>query len=141
MQALLDRKPSHVTLVHAGGEELRLIAAELFRAIHRAVRRLEQRFDILSVGREEADADAGGHEQLMSVHMKWFRQRGENFSRDAEDRVGAAGVVEQDREFVAAEALDRVGGANGTLQPRGNLGQQAIADRMSQPVVDQFEMI
>ena len=57
MQALFERQAAAVALVHAGREHLRLIAAELFGAIHRAVGALQQRLDLVAVAGEDADAD------------------------------------------------------------------------------------
>ena len=108
MQALFDRQTANVALVHAGHEELRLIPAELFRSIHRAVGALQQRLHVLSIGGENADADARGDEELVSVDVEGAGQRLQDLPRHAEDGVGAVGVIEQDREFVAAEARDRV---------------------------------
>ena len=54
MQMLFERQPAHVALVHAGGEELRLIAAELLGAIHRRVGALEQRLRVVAVASDSS---------------------------------------------------------------------------------------
>ena len=59
-------------------------------------------------------------------------------------RGGVAGrldVREQDAELVAAEAGDRVGVAQGALQPRGDLLQQQVAHVVPERVVDLLEVV
>src|SRR5438105_3225303 len=70
MQALLDREPADVALIHAGHEELSLISSEFFCAIHRTVRTFQKSLDVFAVSRKDADADARGDEQLVSVDAK-----------------------------------------------------------------------
>ena len=88
MQVLLEREAAHVALVHARGEELRLIAPELFRAVHRRVGALEQRLDVVAVRGEAADADARGDEEIVAVDAERVRQGVEDLARDARHRLG-----------------------------------------------------
>ena len=48
---------------------------------------------------------------------------------------------QQDRELVAAEASDGIGGAQRPLQARPDFGQQLIANLMAERVVDVLEAV
>src|SRR3954451_3421787 len=75
MQTLFERQAAAVALVHAGREHLRLIAAQLLGAVHRAVGASEQRLDVVAIAGEDADADRRRGEQLVTFDADRVRER------------------------------------------------------------------
>jgi hypothetical protein len=138
MKALLQGQAPSIALIHAGREHLRLIASQLLGAIHGAVCRLEQRLHLIAVGWENADADGGSHEQLVSFDPEGTSQRLQNLPGHAGDGLAARCIDEQDGELVASQSRDRVGGADTALEPCRHLRQQAVAEGVAETVVHEF---
>ena len=55
--------------------------------------------------------------------------------------AGAIGLLQQERELVAAQAAGRVLGAQDAHQPLGHEAQQLVTGRMSERVVDGLEVV
>ena len=102
---------------------------------------MEERFDILAVLGVEADADAAGDMDVLILYGIGLITDVEQAARHF---AGGGGLVEagqQNAELIAVPARDRVMGARGEAQARGDFHQQRIADRVAVTAVDVFEAI
>ena len=110
----------------------RYIAASASRSISSAVS---------SPAAAQRDADARGHEALLALDHDRRVERG----GDAVGDAGRDGLVvdarQEDRELVAAEAGDRVAGAQRVAQPLGDDDQQLVAGGVPERVVDDLELV
>jgi hypothetical protein len=88
-----------------------------------------------------SDADARGDRQHPSVDVDRDRHDLADAVGDLGRLPGVADLLEQDRELVAAETADRVGGAQDVLYPAGERDQQPVADGMAEAVVDELEAV
>ena len=109
--------------------------------IHRQLRAADQLAGVASVHRMQRDADAGAQVDGLVVDL----QRLFEGALDAMRRLGGCrriGVRQQQRELVAAQTSRRVGVARAELlQPLGDVAQHAVAEVMTQHVVDQLEAV
>ena len=117
------------------------VLAGFLGLIHRRVGPRHEVFGIARVIRIDRDAATAGQPQILSLELKaHLRNRpcnalGENFQHLVRD------VRHQNREFVAAQAADRVDFPHRALQALGHRHQQAVAGFVAQGVVDLFEAI
>src|SRR5205807_1952521 len=82
----------------------------------------------------------GGGEDLVLADMK----RNAKLVLNALGHAHGVGEVidfKEDREFVAAEPRDRVGGAQRAAQPFADADEEHVAERVAEAVVDDFEAI
>ena len=78
----------------------------------------------------------------MSVDAERLRQRVEDLARDAGHGFRARDLRQEDAELVAADARDRVGGAQRSRAAGAAMSaSSAIAERVSEAVVDELEVI
>ena len=126
---------------HLGGIELVLVAALLLGAVHGGVGVAQQLERVVAVAGIEADADAGGDDELASFYLERLRQGVENFLRHLRHVARIRQVLEQHRELVAAETRHGVALAHAGRQPPGGHPQRAVADVMPQRVVDDLETV
>ena len=78
----------------------------------------------------------------MAADPDRHRHRGDDLLRDLpRSLIVGPQVLEDDREFVAAEPGDGVGGAHAASKARGDLLQQRVADLVAERVVDRLEAV
>lgn len=132
----LDRAVAHDLV-----EQLVARLAALLGPVHRRVGVANQRLRPRVARRGHGDADAGGEKRLGVAEDQWRCHRLAHALGD-HDRVAlAVDVVAENREFVAAEASDRVAGPQDALKSRRHVDQQAVAGVVAQRVVDHLEAV
>jgi len=123
------------------GEELEIVAAQMFGMLHGHVRLADQRRDLTRVVRQQADAHRSADHQFMPVNAQRQTQLGRQPRRyPCEARQVAVGI-EQHGKFVTGQARNGVGFRQGIDQPPGHLLQELIGDFMAEAVIEQFEAI
>jgi hypothetical protein len=90
-----------------GGVEAHAIAPALLRAVHRAVGVGQQRLAVGAIARIDRDTDARRDAHFALGDQELTRELVEHLVRDAACGRGLRGVVQHDRELVAAEPRDR----------------------------------
>jgi hypothetical protein len=111
----------------------------------------DQRVEIGVVGRVDRDADAGGDDQLFLAQHERHGQGLEHAPRHMRRILGAADVLDDQRELVAAQARQgvqlrvvarhRIAGAQARTQGLGHVLQQQVAGLMAEFVVDDLEAV
>ena len=129
-------------LIVFGIEVVHAIAAQLLGLIHRLIGVAQQHIGIVMVGRVERDADTGRNAHLDAVVQ--FARPGHDFQHARQYRLALlfiGQVGQQQNKLVAAQAGDRVLGADEFLQAPGDLRQHAVARLVSVTVVDRLETV
>ena len=94
-----------------------------------------------SVADAEGDTDAHRDDVLATIEADRCLHRAEQAIGDRRDLLVGADVAAHDEELVAAETADDVATAGRGLQAVGNDLQQAVADRVTEAVVDDLEVV
>ena len=128
-------------LVDLGGKELEAVSARLLGAVHGGVGGAEERLDILAVGGEKRDADAGADEELVAADRYGRAQPLDQLLRHHRRILGTRQVGEHDGELVAGDARYGIAGAHPGLQTARRLLQELIAARMPERIVHQLELV
>ena len=140
-QSVLDLQRLQRRGIDFRDEKLKVVLAPILRAVHGAVGVALQGGGVLSVPGINADSDAGGDEQLVCVDLKWRLQRVQQLLRNRQHILLIAQFGQQEGEFVAPHAGQRIGSADAAFQPAGDLLEQRIAHGMAEGVVDLFETV
>ena len=90
-------------------EELIGVAAQLLRAVHRHVGVLEQFLGRVAVVGVDRDTDRRGHVDVVLLDLEGLRHGILQLLRDAVEHARVVEVLDDDHEFVAAEARQQVG--------------------------------
>ncbi len=98
----------------AGCEDLRAVASVVFDAVHGEVGVFEEAVDVFADGKE-ADADAGGDDDLVLADANGLGDGGEKFVADLFGILVGAKIGKEDDELVSAHAADGVGFADARL--------------------------
>src|SRR5205823_4373657 len=101
----------------------------------------DQGFAVDAVDRIDGDADAARHDEIAVIDGDRSLQRIEKLLGNLSGIFDLADDVNEDREFVAAEARHGIFFTNRAADPRGDDLQQAVADGVSERIVDLFEAI
>ena len=120
--------------------EAEAVAAVFLGAIEREVGVDHEGVGRRDLGPIEGDADARRDAHLVAVDQEGPRQKLVDRARQR-IRGDVVHVRLQHREFVAAEARDRIALAHGAGDALRHLLQQAVADRMPERVVGVLEVI
>ena len=147
--AVADRQPQplfelHVrghSLADAGVEEDRLAFVPALGAVHGVVRVTAQDFVAGAVLRIDADADRRRGEHLERLDVERLLQRVEQRVDDAPGLLFVCQGLDQQHEFVAADARQHVGVAQRLADALRHLHQQGVADDVAVVVVDVLEII
>jgi hypothetical protein len=93
------------------------------------------------LGRElaDADADARGQMQVVTLVDKWSREFGQQPFGDKGTLLARS--FAQDGELVSPEAREGVVLAHCRLHPLSSRQEQSVTDAVSQAVIDQFEAV
>ena len=135
-----ERELARAVLVAVGGVELAARVVVLGQ-VHRDVRTLEQRVDVVAVLGIEGDADARLEVEPDALELERAPQLGADLLGDPERVVLVRHRRQQQAELVAAEARDRVALAERRAKPAADLLQQQVAVRMPERVVDLLEPV
>ena len=128
-------------LGHLRAEELVVGAAGLLRVVHRGVRIAHQRLGGVAVARIDRDADAAVGVQLMLGDLERLRELGQDAAGHARGFAGVGDVREADDELVAAQPRGGVLLAQAVGEALRDGGQQQVADRVAERVVDVLEAV
>ena len=124
-----------------GPEDAHAIPTGGFGGVHRAVCIREDIIERLAVHRRERDADTAGNERTGRPGGDRLGQRADDPISKRQHVILCADRGTNDRKFVAADTCDEIVLARGRTQARGDLDQNAIADRMSECIVDFLKTI
>ena len=122
-------------------EHLDAAAAQLLGREHRDVASRSRRSGVSSSPVGQRDADARGEEHLAGREHERLGENGSHALGDGEDVAFVLRVVAHDGELVAAEARDRVAGAQDALDALRDHGEQLVAGREAEAVVDDLEVV
>ena len=127
--------------VERGRAELIVVATLLLRPVHAGVGVLDERIRVAPVLRVEADADAGGGQELPVLDEEGRPQRVEDLLRDPRrvHHLGHAG--EQQRELVPAQARYGVAFAQAGAQALRHVLDEPVAGGVAEGVVDGLEAV
>ncbi len=121
-------------------QRVRAPAAHL-RPVHRHVGVTQEVIRGAVAGRGDDDADAAADRHLPAFQVEWRFECGQDAVHKAERLVRQADVLDEDREFVAAKASDRVLGPENGTEAVGDRLEKGIAGRVAEAVVDGLEPI
>ena len=127
--------------IHFALEEMMHAAAVVLGAVQRHVGVAHQLFAVVAVAGRQRDADAGADHDLDAVHVIGFAQRVDQPQRKVVGVVGRNFASQHDRKFVAAESRHQIAAADIGAHPRGHHGQQPVAHRVTEGIVDVLEKI
>ena len=125
---------------HAGLEHLVAVALAL-GVVHGHVGVAQQLVDVVAGRGADGDADAAAHHDLFAPDRE---RRGQALDDPPGDtlRVGLAGqALDQESELVAPHPGSQIGRAQALLQAGGHRRQHAVADLMTDAVVDGLEVV
>ena len=135
MQAPVGRR------IHRFDEELVVVAAVGLGVIHRRVGVADQRLGILAVLRVEADTDRRRAVQHVPVDVAGFADGPDQAVDELDDSPFASQAIDDDDEFVAAQAEQVFVAVHQGAHPARQFGQQTVAGLMAERVVDRLEMV
>ena len=110
IQFTFEFEPRRRGDVHRSRVVLKAVLAFLLRVIHRGVGVLEQRLRLIAVERIDSDTDRRGRIHAMVADSNGIAHRVEDAVGHHAGFFGGADARKDDREFVAAQATDRVFG-------------------------------
>ena len=94
-----------------------------------------ERLGVRPVVREEGDAEAGGHEEVVAADAEGAAQREAQLVRDDRHVLVALDAGKEDGEDVAGDAGDRVALSQGALEGEGDAAQEVVAVAAAEPLV------
>jgi len=109
--------------------------------VHGDVRVAHERVNVVAVVRRERDADARLDEQRVAPDHNGRGQARADALAHVHRLAHVGDLREEDRELVAAEPRDRVGGAHGHPQTDRDLTKQVVAHGMAERVVHFLEAV
>ena len=122
------------------GKDLRAVASAVLDAIHGEVGVFEEAIDVFADGKE-ADADAGGDDDLVLADANGLGDGGEEFFADIFGVLVGAKIGEEDNELVSAHAADGVGLAHAGFESFGDLAEDGVSGLVAEGVVHAFEVV
>ena len=97
--------------------------------------------DALRVVRKQADADAGGDEQLMAIESKWRIQRVEQLLCELGGLLSMQAILAEHGKLVATQAGQGHAGAQLRAQAFADGLEQQVADIVAEAFVDMLEVV
>ncbi len=135
---------------HRRVEDLVARLALGLRPIHGGVCIAQDVGGVFVTRRADRNADARGHEDLVSTEIAWAHHFFDQTLSDQRGVADSANVFQENREFVTPQPGQEVlvfvsgygiGSAQAPLKPAANLHQELVADHVPETVVDHFEAI
>ena len=140
-QRRLDRDALLQALVHAGAEELEVVAAAILGLVHGGVGVAQQLAHVRTIVRVERNPDAHrGHERA-AVHHHRRRERVVDAAGGLAHLVGALDGLEDDDELIPAHAHHHVLGAHRGADALRHGLQELVAGLVAARVVDVLEAV
>ncbi len=134
-QLVLERHALHGLCTHGRIEQRPLTAAEGLGPVHRRIRVAHHVDGREMTVADHHDANARADRDRTPLHDDGLHQRTPRARGDVDGILGAADLVQQQRELVAAEARHGVFLADAGGQTLGDGVQQHVAGRGTQAVV------
>jgi hypothetical protein len=122
-------------------ENIRGIPALVLGAIHSEIRVFQELVGVAAVGRMKRDADAGARADRLPLQRERLTKDFEDPAGKLDDILDPLHVGLQDRKFVAVEAGDHLGVADGRGDPSGDGFQKLVAELVAEHVVDALEAV
>src|SRR5689334_4077139 len=91
--------------------------------------------------RIERNPNASGGVEPIASNQKGLRERCKQLSRYYHGTGVISGLAQDDHELVSAEAGNRIARSQTRAEPRRDLPEKLIADRMAKSIVDHLEAI
>ena len=126
---------------HGPGEDLEAVAPGLLGLVHGQVGVAQQVFRGVGLVRVQGDAQAGGELDVVAVHGQ---RHGQGLADALDGLDGLARgdeLLQQDHEFVAAEARNRVQPAHAFAQHFGHGHEHLVAKGVAKAVVQDLEAV
>src|SRR5215207_4544560 len=132
---------SLVLQVEFRGKEPKCIPPFRLCVIKRQIRVLEYRIDGVSVFRGNGDSDAREGGNAMVAELCGLRESGNDLASKSRTFFTAVLHRHDDREFIPAQAGNKVAVPQSVSKAVGHAAQERIAGRMAEGVVDLFEIV
>ena len=126
---------------HVVREALEVVAPFALGVVHGEVGVAQQRVGVLVVHRIDRQADARREVELMARDLGALGHRCEQALRNLRDFVEVGHALEQHGELVVAQARQGIDAAQARLQAARRLGEDEVAHRLSERVVDLLEIV
>jgi hypothetical protein len=139
-QVVLDGAPFAQLLIHFGFEKADSTSPVRFGTIKRCIGVSHQRLGVRAVIRIKRYAGAERNAKLVSVDRQLVRNRGDQTFAQTGNLSGIAILMNDDGEFIAAKARQKVI-TRGLLEPSSDFLQQPVAGPMSEDIVDFLEPV
>ena len=140
-QIALEFELAQRVFVQAFVEQGEGVAAGRLGAVHGHVGVAQQLFRIAIAGVGQRDADAGRGVELLAGDAHRFGQAADHPFGHHHGVARFLDAIDDDGEFVAAEARDRVRFAHATADAARGLLQQFVADQVADRIVDDLEAV
>jgi len=140
-QARLDRDALLEPAVHAGAEELEVVAAAVFRLVHRRVGVPQKLAHVGAVLRIQRHADTHGGHQRAPVHDHRCIERLVDALGALTHLPGVCHALQYDDELIPTHAHHDILGAHGRAHALRDGLQELVAGLVSARIVDVLEMI
>ena len=141
VQSAFEGLPIGRVPVHLRLEEPIVVAPTVLGVVHREIRMLQQCLGLRAVIGVGDDSNACGEMQILLVDAM-RRAQGEEYFLGGDGRIRRLGHFgEQDHEFIASLPADGVRAAYAGKQPLCHGLQQAVADGVTEGIVDALEAI
>jgi hypothetical protein len=140
-QVLLQQTPVLSSLEHIAREEAMPAAAGILRRIEREVSIAGEIFGGIAVLRPQHDADRCADHAAAAIDEIGLRYGADELFRQCRQRIAVPPPVQHDLEFIATDPTDAIGMVQYPSQPGRDLGQQFVASRVAQRVVDLLEPV
>ena len=127
--------------VHLRRIELDVSSPPPLGPVHGGVGILEQLFHRFAVLRIDRNADTGSHEIAASIDLHRTVQRIADLARHHTDLTGVLDMIEHHHELVAPQPGHQILTPVAILQPLCDRFQHPVSGRMSQTIVDPFEIV
>ncbi|HEX8956968.1 MAG TPA: hypothetical protein VF798_11870 [Burkholderiaceae bacterium] len=124
-----------------GGKELALPRSDFPGLLEREIGALEQAARIVCIRRKVRDSDTAAQIDLLLRHKQRFADCAADAFAVLRDVFPAAGVAQENREFVATQPSQQRGRAEKIAQALGDLIENRVACELAEDAVDPPELV
>src|SRR5690625_3732863 len=128
-------------LAHVIGREAEVVLAPGFDLIHGTVSELYECLGCLTVSREDADADAGAYCRAGAVQFDGTAQARKQLAGARGQRIDVVDPGDGQHELITTEPAGKLLAARAFQHALSYLGQDHVAGRMTERVVDDLEAV
>ncbi len=129
------------SVIQSRAIQSKTIAAQLLRPEQRNVGCAEQALGRVGMVRIQARADARTGRKHTAIDRKWLLQSRDDLRGLGLDFLDRLHILQQHREFIAAETGEHAIVADRRVQAIGDALQHAVPEVVAQRVVDRFEVV